>query len=137
MKKIFIILTIMICLILSIEQVSALEITNLVNILDGSDVIGGELQAWIDNALKFTQYAGIALAIVLTAMDFIKAVGGSKDDDLKNAFGRTIKRVIALILLLLTTVIVDFAMDIYDSVNNPQINPPKRPNDNGQVDVIK
>lgn len=115
MKKIFIVLTIIICLILPISQVCALEATDFVNVLD--DPVLGSLDTWIKNALKFVQYIGIALAIVLTAMDFIKAVGGSKDDDLKNAFGRTVKRVIAVILLLLTTVIVNFIIDIYNQVD--------------------
>lgn len=117
MKKSFIILTIMICLILSIEQVSALEITNLVNVLDNCSSLG-ELRTWLQNAFKFVQYAGIALAVILTTMDFIQVIGGSKDDDLKNAFNRTVKRVIAVILLLLTGVLVGFIIDIVAPVSD-------------------
>lgn len=72
----------------------------------------GALNTWIKNAFKFVQYAGVGLAVVLTAVDFIQVIGGSKDDDLKKAFDRTVKRLIAVVLLLLTTVLVTFIIDI-------------------------
>ena len=75
--------------------------------------IGGELTSWLTNALKFVQYAGVGLAVVLTAVDFIQVIGGSKDDDLKKAFDRTVKRLIAVVLLLLTTVLVNFIITVF------------------------
>lgn len=134
MKKFFVILTILMILIIPISQASALEITDVVNVLDGVEHGGGygqqfggggvdcgslgELNTWLKNAFKFVQYAGLALAVVLTTMDFVQVIGGSKDDDLKNAFNRTVKRVIAVILLLLTGVLVGFIIDIVAPVSD-------------------
>lgn len=78
----------------------------------GNCNIGGELNRWLKNALRFTQYAGVGLAVVLTAFDFVQVIGGSKDDDLKNVFNRTIKRLVAVVLLLLTTVLVGWIINL-------------------------
>lgn len=70
--------------------------------------ISGELNSWLNNAFKFIEFAGIGLAVVLTAFDFVQVIGGAKEDDLKNAFNRAIKRLVAVILLLLTKVLVSW-----------------------------
>ena len=116
MKKIFIGLIIVICLTIPFSNALALDLTDGVQILADCEVVDGELNTWLKNAFKFVQYVGIALAFILTALDFIQVIAGSKDDDLKNAFGRTVKRVIAVILLLLTTVIIGFVIDIVNPV---------------------
>lgn len=134
MKKTLIILAMIMILIIPISQVEAFEATDLINVLDGVEHGGGageqfggggadcnslgELNTWLKNAFKFVQYAGVALAVVLSTMDFIQVIGGSKDDDLKNAFNRTVKRVIAVILLLLTGVLVGFIIDIVAPVTD-------------------
>ena len=48
-------------------------------------------------------------------------IGGSKDDDLKNAFSRTVKRLIAVVLLLLTSVFVGWIIDIVAPVSDVNI----------------
>ena len=121
MKKIFISLIIVICLTIPFSNVLALDLADGVQILANCEVVDGELNEWLKNAFKFVQYVGIAIAFVLTAMDFIQVIGGSKDDDLKNAFNRAMKRVIAVILLLLTTVIVSFVIDIINPVIDTEI----------------
>ena len=115
-KKILLCLILGLILIIPIKEVNAFNISDYVQVLDGCEVVGNELNTWMKNAFKFVQFVGIALAVILTALDFIQVIGGSKDDDLKNAFGRSIKRLIAVILLLLTTVLVGFVIDIVNPV---------------------
>lgn len=118
-------------LIIPIKEVSAFNISDYVQVLDDNEhggggggfstseceyVLGNEFNTWLKNAFRFAQFASIGLAVVLTAFDFVKVVAGSKEDDLKNAFSRTIKRIIAVILLLLTTVLVGFVIDIVNPV---------------------
>ena len=79
---------------------------------DCSEVYGGGIQEWINNAFMFAKYIGLALVVILTTMDFLKVVAGDKDDGLKNAFNRFIKRCIAVFLLFLTPVIINFVFDI-------------------------
>ena len=94
---------------------------DLFQVLDGCDAVGSELNTWLKNAFKFVEFAGVGLAIVLTAVDFIQVIGGSKDDDLKNAFSRTVKRLIAVVLLLLTSVFVGWIIDIVAPVSDVNI----------------
>lgn len=94
---------------------------DLFQVLDGCDAIGNELNTWLKGAFKFVEFAGVGLAVILTAVDFIQVIGGSKDDDLKNAFNRTVKRLIAVILLLLSSVIVGFIVDIVAPISDVDI----------------
>lgn len=94
---------------------------DLFQVLDGCDAIGNELNNWLKGAFKFVEFAGVGLAVILTAVDFIQVIGGSKDDDLKNAFNRTVKRLIAVILLLLSSVIVGFIVDIVAPISDVDI----------------
>lgn len=94
---------------------------DLFQVLDGCDAIGNELNTWLKDAFKFVEFAGVGLAVILTAVDFIQVIGGSKDDDLKNAFNRTVKRLIAVILLLLSSVIVGFIVDIVAPISDVDI----------------
>lgn len=74
----------------------------------GCEELGGEFTKWLSDAFKIIQYVGVGLAIILTAVDFVQVIAGSKDDELKKAFDRSIKRLVAVVLLLLTTVLVTF-----------------------------
>jgi len=125
MKKIFIGLIIVICLTIPFSNALALDlmVTDYVQVLADCEVIDNSLNEWINNAFKFVQYAGIGLAVVLSTMDFVQVIGGSKDDDLKNAFNRTMKRLIAVILLLITTTLISFIIDISNVArgDNPEI----------------
>lgn len=110
MKKALFIVFLILCLVVPISNISAYQATDLVQVLDDCTI--GGLETWLKNAFTLVKYVGVALAIVLTAVDFIQVIGGSKDDDLKNAFNRTIKRLVAVILLLLTTVLITLIIDI-------------------------
>lgn len=81
-------------------------------------VIGGEFKTWLQNAFKFIRNVGVVLCVLLTVFDFVGVIVGSKDDDLKNAFNRTIKRLIAAILLILIPVLVDFIIAIINSADS-------------------
>lgn len=119
MKKKFIMLLILLTLFIPVSA-KAFDL-NLFQVLDGCDAVGSELNTWLKNAFKFVEFAGVGLAIVLTAVDFIQVIGGSKDDDLKNAFSRTVKRLIAVVLLLLTSVFVGWIIDIVAPVSDVNI----------------
>ena len=119
MKKKFIMLLISLSLFIPVSA-KAFDL-NLFQVLDGCDAVGRELNTWLKNAFKFVEFAGVGLAIVLTAVDFIQVIGGSKDDDLKNAFSRTVKRLIAVVLLLLTSVFVGWIIDIVAPVSDVNI----------------
>ena len=143
MKKIFIfVLIASMCITVNVKAIGLNKVTSFINVLDpivddantgtnnnevtdagtggassggsvGCEVIGEEFQEWIKNVLKIVQYAGVGLAVVLTAIDFIGVISGSKDDAMGKAFGRALGRLGAVVMLLLVSVLVNFIIGTF------------------------
>ena len=70
------------------------------------------------NVLKWVKYILPALVIILTMLDFIKAIAAQNDDDMKKAQGKFVKRLIVAALLFLLPLIINFVLQtfgFYDS----------------------
>lgn len=83
---------------------------------DGTGVTGkcgfsDRLTAWILNIVKWVKYIIPAIVIILGILDFIKAIASDKDDEMKKAQGRFIKRLIAAALIFIIPFIIEFALD--------------------------
>ena len=68
------------------------------------------LIAWIINIIKWIKYIIPVAVIVLGMLDFIKATGSDKDDEMKKAQGRFVKRLIAAALIFLVPLIIEFVL---------------------------
>lgn len=75
----------------------------------------------INWALDFIKYAGVALMIGLGALDFLKATLSDDDSANKKAFESFTKRLIAVILLFLLPLLIQF---LFTTVDNPVIKIP-------------
>ena len=51
------------------------------------------------------------IVIVLGILDFIKAIGSDKEDEMKKAQGRFVKRLIAAVLIFIIPFIIEFVLD--------------------------
>lgn len=69
------------------------------------------LLAWIINIVKWVKYIAPVLVILLGIFDFIRAIASSKDDEIKKAQGRFIRRVIAAALIYLVPTILIFVFE--------------------------
>ena len=69
-----------------------------------------KLLAWILNIIKWVKYILPVLVIILGIIDFIKAIGADKDDEMKKAQSRFIKRLIAAALVFLVPLIIEFIL---------------------------
>ena len=69
-----------------------------------------KLVAWILNILKWIKYIIPVAVIVLGILDFIKATASDKDDDMKKAQGRFVKRLIAAALIFLVPLLIEFVL---------------------------
>lgn len=91
------------------EGLSAIEIS------DGNynceQLIGDETKDIIDMIFLIIRIATPILLIVLTMLDYSKAIA-SGDDELRNATTRFIKRAIATLLIFLAPTLINFLMDI-------------------------
>lgn len=78
----------------------------------GCEVIPPVIRKWINNILNFVRYVALALVIALGALDFMKAAGSGEGDAMKKAGQSFMKRMIAVVILFLLPVIVDFILNM-------------------------
>lgn len=71
----------------------------------------GRLMVWFSNILRWIKYLLPVAVIVLAILDFIKAIGADKDDEMKKAQGRFVKRLIAAALVFIIPLIIEFILD--------------------------
>lgn len=71
---------------------------------------------YVANIFKWIKYFAPVLVIILSLIDFIKAIAAQNDDDIKKAQARFIKRLIAAALLFLIPFIIQFALEKFDIV---------------------
>lgn len=80
--------------------------------------IGTSIISMIYNILKWIKYILPALIIILTMLDFIKAIAAQNDDDMKKAQGKFIKRLIVAALLFLLPLIINFVLQTFGFYNS-------------------
>lgn len=89
------------------------EIPDVSNETDCAGLLGPNVSKIIVNIFKTVQYAGPLLVVVLTILDFAKAVVSGEAEEMKKSSNKLIKRLIAAVLLffvpLLCELILDFA----------------------------
>lgn len=87
----------------------------------GCDSIGGHLLNWIYRMIKFVRYAVPALLIILSILDFIKAIASESDDEIKKVSSRFTKRLIAAALIFIAPFILDFILKMFSipGLNDP------------------
>lgn len=90
---------------------------------EGADcsIIDDELRELLNKALIFLSIAGIIILIVMSMIEFIKALTGANDDLIKTAFKHTIVRVICAIILLLTPMLVSTIIGVINDLREPQV----------------
>ena len=70
-----------------------------------------KLVIWIANVVRWIKYIIPVAVMALGILDFIKAMAGDKDDEMKKAQGRFVKRLIAAALIFLAPIIIEFILD--------------------------
>lgn len=93
--------------------------------VDQCDIIDSEIWNDIKIIFQIIVVGGILLLIIMSAIEFIKAITSSEEDKIKKSFKNTIIRVIACIILLLLPMIVTFLITIINENN-------VKKDDNGQ-----
>ena len=75
--------------------------------------IGENVLFMVYNVLKWVKYIAPILVIVLSILDFIKALAAQSDDEMKKAQGKFIKRLVVAALLFLIPLIINFALKTF------------------------
>ena len=81
---------------------------------DCETLLGGELLEWIEKAFFVVQVGSVVLVVVLGMLDFSKATVSSEADAMKKAWNNFIKRSIAVAILIILPVIIEFLLGIFD-----------------------
>lgn len=87
---------------------------------DGTCNVSDRIIKWVANILKWGKYFAPVLAIILSILDFIKAIASQNDEEMKKTQARFVKRIIVAALLFLIPFIIEFALDVFNLVkDNP------------------
>ena len=70
-----------------------------------------KLIIWIENILRWVKYIVPVIIIVLSILDFIKAMASEKDDDMKKAQKHFVTRLIVAVLIFIMPLIIEFVLD--------------------------
>ena len=70
-----------------------------------------KLVAWIQNIMRWIKYIVPVILIILTILEFIGAMTGDKEDEMTKAKKHFIIRLIAVVLIFLTPMLVDFIIN--------------------------
>lgn len=73
--------------------------------------VSKRLIVWLSNILRWVKYILPVIVIIFGILDFIKAMGADKEDEMKKAQGKFIKRLIAAALVFLVPLILEFILD--------------------------
>ena len=78
--------------------------------VDGECGVSHRLIVWLINIFRWIKYILPVVVIILGILDFIKAIGADKDDEIKKAQGRFIRRLIAAALVFIIPLILEFVL---------------------------
>ncbi len=77
------------------------------------------MAAWLMRIVSWVRYIVPAIIIILTILDFIKAIAADSEDEIKKVSGRFVKRLIVAVIIFLLPLILEFLLGIFDiSTNN-------------------
>lgn len=80
--------------------------------------IGPSILNLVYNVLKWLKYIAPVLVIILSILDFIKALASQKDDDMKKAQEKFVKRLIVAVILFLLPLIINFMLSTFGLYNS-------------------
>jgi len=78
---------------------------------NGSCGFSERLILWIANIIRWVKYIVPVAVIVLGILDFMKAISADKDDEMKKAQQRFIRRLIAAALIFIAPFIIEFILN--------------------------
>lgn len=76
--------------------------------------LGNGIVTWIFKIIRFVRYAIPALLIILSILDYIKALASDNEDEMKKVTGRFVKRLIAAALIFIIPFILDFILRMFN-----------------------
>ena len=76
--------------------------------------ISERLAAWLIRTISWIRYIAPVIIIILTILDFIKAIAADNEDEIKKVSGKFIKRLIVALILFLLPLLIEFLLGIFN-----------------------
>lgn len=76
--------------------------------------LGNKIVNWIFRIVRIVRYAVPILLIILSVLDYIKALAADDENEMKKVNGRFVRRLIAAALIFIIPFILDFVLRIFD-----------------------
>lgn len=76
--------------------------------------LGNKIVNWIFRIVRIVRYAVPVLLIILSILDYIKALAADDENEMKKVTGRFVRRLIAASLIFIIPFILDFVLKIFD-----------------------
>lgn len=76
--------------------------------------LGVRTVKWIFKVIRMVRYAVPALLILLSVIDYIKAIASDSEDEIKKVTTRVVKRLIASALVFIIPFILEFILNMFD-----------------------
>lgn len=76
--------------------------------------LGNKIVNWIFRIVRIVRYAVPVLLIILSILDYIKALAADDENEMKKVTGRFVRRLIAAALIFIIPFILDFVLRIFD-----------------------
>ena len=73
----------------------------------------------LQKLLNYIKIAGPILVVLLSALDFIKAIASSEEDAFKKAQSRLVVRLVAALALFLVPTFVELLLGLINGINDP------------------
>ena len=83
--------------------------------------LGAKIVNWLYKIIRIVRYGIPIMLIILSALDYIRAIASDSDDEMKKATSKLGKRLIAAALIFLIPFILDFILGMF---NLPGLNDP-------------
>lgn len=84
-------------------------------------IFSPEIVTFLNNLFWIISIAGIILLVIMTMVEFIKALTGSDDSGLIKGFKHTLVRIVAVIILLLLPTIITFILTLVNRYSDYKI----------------
>lgn len=79
---------------------------------DCKEVVGENIADFIIDLFDIIKWVALAVGIALSMLDFFKAITGGKDDALTKTAQKFAKRLIAIVILFILPLLLDWLLDI-------------------------
>lgn len=104
-------------------KIDVVDLDDMLGEVDCEAILDAEVREWIHNIFIMIQIFAVVVTIILSMVDFTKAVGSSNEEAMKNAFKHLQTRLIVVVLIILIPAFIELILNNFEITglnnNNP------------------